>query len=62
MNGRYAELNPRNKKIADEFIDFLYFRQTQHEKELMEAIRDCEEGRTEGPYDSLEALTDALNQ
>ena len=46
MSDNYAILTDRNKAIADSFIDFLAARQEKHEKELLDAIQECEKGIT----------------
>ena len=61
MNSNYDALTEENKATVDNLIDFLHARQELHEKELLEAIKECEEGRAEGPYHSVKELMAALD-
>lgn len=61
MNSNYDALTEENKATVDNLIDFLHNRQELHEKELLEAIKECEEGRSEGPYHSVKELMAALD-
>lgn len=56
MNDNYAVLTDRNREIVDSFIDFLVERQKKHEKELLDAIRECENGDCIGHFNSVEEL------
>ena len=56
MSGNYAILTDRNKAVADSFIDFLAARQEMHEKELLDAVQECEKGDFVGPFHSVEEL------
>ncbi len=61
LNKNYDELTEENKITVDSMIDFLYERQESHKRELLDAIKECEEGKTEGPYHSVEELIAALD-
>lgn len=61
MSSNYAILSDENKAAADSFIDFLAARQEMKEKELLDAIKECDEGKAEGPYHSVAELMAALN-
>ena len=61
VNSNYDALTEENKATVDNLIDFLHARQELHEKELLEAIKECEEGRAEGPYHSVKELMAALD-
>ncbi len=56
MSGNYAILTDKNKEIADTFIDFLASKQEKHENEILEAIKEYEEGDAAGPYESVDEL------
>lgn len=56
MSDNYSVLTEENKIIADNFIDFLFFRQKSNSDETMEAMREVEEGRAVGPFHSVEEL------
>ena len=56
MSGNYNILTDENKKTADAFIDFLAARQELHEKELIETIKEYENGKAKGPFFSVEEL------
>ncbi len=56
MSDNYSVLTDENKIIADNFIDFLFFRQQSNSDETMEAIREVKEGKTVGPFHSVEEL------
>lgn len=46
---------------VDNLIDFLHARQKMHEKELLDAIKECEEGKAEGPYHTVKEVMAALD-
>ena len=61
MNANYAALNLANKNIIDEMIEFLFVRQSRNEEETLAAMRDADEGRTIGPFNTIAELTEALD-
>lgn len=52
----YAILNEQNRAAADSFIEFLALRQEEHEQELLETLREYEEGRSVGPFETVDEL------
>ena len=62
MNDNYAMLTDRNREIVDSFIDFLVERQKKHEKELLDAIHECENGDCIGPFNSVDELMEELDK
>ena len=62
MNDNYAMLTDRNREIVDSFIDFLVERQKKHEKELLDAVRECENGDCIGPFNSVDELMEELDK
>lgn len=61
VSTNYDMLTTENKLTVDNLIDFLHARQELHEKELIDAIKECEDGKAEGPYHSVEELMAALD-
>ncbi len=61
MSGNYDTLSVENRISVDNFIDFLAARQEKHEKELLEAIKECESGECIGPFHSVDELMAELN-
>ena len=61
VKANYEMLTAENKITVDNLVDFLHARQEKHERELLDAIKECEEGRAEGPYRSVEELMAALD-
>ncbi len=61
VSPNYDMLTTENKLTVDNLIDFLHARQELHEKELIDAIKECEDGKAEGPYHSVEELMAALD-
>lgn len=61
MSSNYDTLTAENKVTVDNLIDFLHARQELHEKKLLDAIRECEEGKADGPYHSVREVMAALD-
>lgn len=61
VNANYAALSMANRSIIDEMVDFLFAKQQKNKQETLEAIRDADEGRTVGPFSSIDDLTEALD-
>lgn len=61
VNANYAALSLTNKGIVDEMIDFLFVKQQKNKEETLTAMRDADEGRTIGPFSSIDDLTKALD-
>ena len=53
MNANYNALTVDNRVLVDEFIDFLFARQEQNKKETLEAMKEYEEGKSIGPFNSV---------
>lgn len=61
MNSKYETLSTANKNLVNEFIDFLLVKQQKNKEETLEAMCDADEGRTIGPFSSIDDLTKALD-
>lgn len=61
VSTNYDDLTAENKMTVDNLIDFLHARQKMHEKELLDAIKECEEGKAEGPYHTVKEVMAALD-
>jgi len=61
VNSNYAALSTTNRNIIDEMIDFLFVKQQKNKKETLAAMHDADEGRTIGPFSSIDDLTKALD-
>lgn len=53
MSSNYDVLTADNRDLVDEFIDFLFARQEQNKKETLEAMKEYEEGKSIGPFNSV---------
>lgn len=54
-------LSDENKRIADKFTDLLAQNQKEREKSILEALREFEEGKSIGPFDTADDLMAELN-